>query len=774
MKLSVAWIFDHIDADWHTIKIEEMVNQFNQTIAEIEGYEKIDFNFSSFFYVQIKSIAATAITAQCPELKKDIMLPIRDDVQEGLWYLIKEENKNYIWAALETFCPSRQGFLPTIHIPETERSGGWKKRVEIKDYTIDVDNKSITHRPDLWSHRGIAREIAAMLNLKFKPLNNFVVPDTINEYDKSAPATPDNPISVEIKTNKCDRFAILYFDHVAYMASPWWMAHRLMRVGARPIDALIDVTNYVLFDVGQPLHVFDADTLSSKKLVIRTAKSKEKLVLLKDQEVELTQDDIVVTDGKEPISLAGIRGGLHSGVSNKTKRFLLESAHFDATTIRKTSMRIKIRTEASARFEKTLDPNQNIIGIERFIKLVQQEQIVSHVSAINSLGDRAEPKIVTVEHSFIESRLGVSVTREFVVKTLEKLEFAVTASDGSYTITIPTFRATKDVAIPEDIVEEIGRLYGYNTITRHLPVRAMAPFSIHEVQTRRALKQQLAYGLAMHEVSNYSFYDEQFLQQLGWQPAATISVENPISEHWRRLVTSLIPHLIKNIVTNKEHKKELSFFEIGRTWHLVGDAPLENQILAGIMFDAKKSVDFYEGKAPLEQLFALLALPVMWHKLDHHEKYDNPWWLTDHTAYIMHHDQKIGIAGILDPQFYVSVLSGNAYAFELDAQFLQNYKPPVIQYKPASKYPVVHRDISMFVPLMVTVDDIIKKIIGSDARISQVTLVDHFEKDEWPDKKSVTFSCAISDHTKTLTTQEIDALVEQAVDRLKKLGATIR
>lgn len=773
MKLSVAWIFDHIEADWRDVDIEKLVQHFNQAVAEIEGYEKVETNLAPFSLVEIKEIAATVITAFSPELNKEISLPIRDDAHKGNWYIVKEEDKRFIWASLESWCPSRQGLLPAIHVPETDRSGGWKKHTETKDYIIDVDNKSITHRPDMWSHRGVAREIAAMLDFTLKPLDSFVTKIPVKEYENNAPATADNPIAVEIKTDACNRFATVYFDDVSYTSCPWWIAHRLMRVGARPIDALVDITNYVLFDIGQPLHVFDADKIASKQIVVRSAKNKEKLLLLKNEEIELTSDDIVISDGQTPLSLAGIRGGLESGVSRHTKHFLLESAHFDAATIRKTSTRTKIRTEASARFEKSLDPYQNILGIERFVHLVKTQHIVEHVSPITSLGIKPQSITITVAHDFIESRLGVSIAPEFVMKIMHQLAFEVKQTDDGYVVTVPTFRATKDIAIPEDIVEEVGRLYGYNRIEPRLPFRKMAPFSIHEVQTRRVIKQQLAYGSAMHEVSNYAFFDEQFLQQLNWQPAHTISVANPVSENWSQLVTSLIPNLIKNVVTNKEHK-ELRFFDWARTWRLNGDVPSEHHTLSGIIFDTKKSINFYESKTVVEQLFDLLALPVSWHKVDVQEKQHHPWWLAECTAYLMYQGHKIGIAGMLDSTFYSSVISGDAFAFELDAQFLQSYRAPVKQYKVASKYPVVHRDMSMLVPLALTVDDITAKIMNIDARIGHVLLLDYFEKDEWKDHKSLTFSLEISDHSKTLTTQEIDAIMEQVIEQMKKLGATIR
>ncbi|MCA9770318.1 phenylalanine--tRNA ligase subunit beta [Candidatus Dependentiae bacterium] len=775
MKLSISWVFDHIDADWKKTDITRLINHFNQAVAEIEGFEKVDVDMDLFTLAQVRSRRGRNIISHSSELKKNITLPWRDDAREGHLYMLKKVENGYEWAPIEDFCLLRQGLLPAISVPKTLQSGGWKKQYSATDYILDIDNKSINHRPDMWGHRGAAREISALLGFPFKPLSNFVVHKKIVEHKYKVEATQENKICIEVTSQGCNRFAGLYFDNITHTASPLWMALRLMRVGARPIDALVDITNYVMFDIGQPLHAFDANNIESQQIVVRNAKKKEKLLLLKDQEIEMTSDDIIVSDGKTPLALAGIRGGKNSGISASTTALFLEAAHFDASAIRKTSMRLKVRTEASARFEKSLDPNQNIDGILRFVKLLEDEHIPHSVSnEIVSIGPRMEPPTIKIAHQFIESKLGVELRPDFVIQTLKKIEFGVQDDNGHYIVTVPTFRATKDVTIKEDIVEEIGRFFGYGNMTYALPRKVMVPFDMAYVQRRRAIKHFLAFAAGMKEVSNYSFYDERFLRELKWQPENTITITNPQSENWRQLVTSLIPHLIKNVVDNKDYSDNLRFFEWGRTWNMNGKKPEEKQIITGMLFDRKKSIDFYDGKVLLCKLCSMLSIDFEYRKKIDQEKKESSFFDQYQKADLIHEGNIVGCIGKINTTLLHNVIEGDVFIFELDADYLVNVAVPRVKYQPVPKYPAVYRDISMMVPLSVTVQKIRETITSIDNRITAVKLIDHFEKDKWVNEKSLAFTLIITDDTKTLTGSEIEVIISKVTHTIEKLGATIR
>ena len=778
MKISVAWIFDHIDADWRSVDIVALVDKFNTTTAEIESFYKENLNLDALSLAEIKTIQSDGIVVFSAEWGKEITLRQRDDVQPGHYCLIKKDGNSYSWVMLVDFHCNKDGLLVPLYVQKDLRAGGWKKHFENDDYILEIDNKSITHRPDMWSHRGFAREIAAILDLPFLPLDQFVTQKKITSYAKKAPASDDNPITITLKDQQAGkRFAGLYCSSIHNRESSLWMAHRLMRIGNRSINVLVDSTNYVMLDIGQPMHAFDADQLPSKTIEGRLARKGEKLTLLDNKKITLTTNDYVITDGKTPISLAGIMGGKGSGLSMKTTALFLESAHFDAGVIRRTAARFKIRTEASARFEKTLDPNQNIDAITRFLTLLDDENIDYKASDnIVSIGKEAESLAIFVEHDFIVKRLGTVLDPSFVTTTLQKLEFTVvqsgTGDDISYAIMVPTFRCSKDVTIKEDIVEEVGRYFGYENIQQKLPVRQVKPVDLSFIMRVRQIKRLLAHSLRMREVYNYSFYDESFLRRMPFEISDNIKVKNPVSENWQQLVTSLIPHLVKNVYQNSADNDSLRFFEWARVWSLKKGTIIEHKSLAGILFEHKKTIDFYDAKALLCRLFAMLHLDVQWQKVDS----DNllPWFSQNQTAHLVSNGVTIGLAGIMNSTMLSKVTPGKAFVFELSGDVLLAHKPPIKKYQHISKFPGVHRDVSMLVPHAVTADQVVSAIASADRRIHSIFLIDFFQKDEWKESKSLTIRFTIQDQEKTLTGEQADFVYTDIVKKLKKVGATIR
>ena len=806
MKISIAWVFDHIDTssmhgDWQSIDIADLINRFNQTTAEIEHVQKISVNLDALRLAHIQTIDNTTCSVR-DETGAIHTLPLRNCLEVGQWYLIKHTHPT-TWASMQDVGGNRDSLMPALMIQESD-THSWKKQFEQHDYIVDVDNKSITHRPDMWGHRGFAREIAALLHLPLKPFDDFLAPAKIESYDYSSPAHDKNkpwPVrrsfseggTFAIETEKgCSRFAAQPIAAIAYQPSLLWMAHRLARVDARAIDAIVDTTNYVMFDIGQPMHAFDADTLADNRLIVRQAQKGEQLHLLDGQKIELKSDDMIVSDGEKPVALAGIMGGLHTGVSIATKSIVLEAACFDAVTIRHNAERHKIRTEASARFEKSLDPNQNVYAIRRFIALLRGIALPQDItSTIISLGALPSPKSIEVAHTFIEERLGVSLKPAFILDTLHRLAFEVQEIKGTYHITIPTFRATKDIAIKEDIVEEIGRYFGYANIPSQLPMVPSKPADLTSTMRLRTIKQFLAYGCLMRELYNYALYDESFLRTINWQPGKTLTVMDPVSENWQRLVTSLLPNLFKAIAHNAAEHDQLRFFEFGRIWDL-SKTDSEEKKLAGIIFDKKNTVDFYNAKTSLEQLFTLLRLPISWIKVDAPNKpsfaqavaksygghgkamADKPWFTPYQTAVLMHNDKAVGIAGKINPAFLSGITEGDAFIFELDGDFLLHGAPDAQRYYPVSKYPDVPRDVSVFMPLTAQVDTVLESLQHIDERVVSVDLIDFFEKAEWPDKKALAFHIILRDHHKTMTKDEVDIIWNKIIHVLEKQGATIR
>lgn len=776
MKISLAWLLDFIDCPASKIDVDQLVHLFNTRTAEIEQYDKVSLDVDSFFLGRVTEVSHNVVFVHFDELKQDIELSLRSDAVIGKYYFVTKDNKSYRWATCADFDSDKDGLVAAVQADEKLAQGAWRKLVEQEDYILDVDNKSINHRPDLWGHYGIAREVAAFLGHKLKPLKKFIADQKVVDYKVSSKKDKNHSIQVEIKdSNGCSRFAGVRCDEVSHKDSDIKMAVRLLRIGSKPINMMVDLTNYVMFDIGHPMHVFDANTLSSGQVVVRKAKNEEILTILDGQKLKLRDQDIIVTDGKNPVALAGIMGGLSSGYSDSAESVFLEAAGFDAATIRKSAQHFKIRTEASMRFEKAIDSMQNITVLQRFLQLAQQAKVIGSVKeSIVSVGQVRKPVECQITHSFIEQRIGSEVSDKFIQQTLTSLGFDLAVkklkSDIVYTVVVPTYRVKKDIEIEEDILEEIVRLYGFENLSYELPKRSTIPFSTRHERMTSAIKRHLAFACRMHELRDYLFYDESFLKRLSYEPESTIQVKSSVSQNWTRLVTSLVPHLIKNIELNFASQDHMRFFEWNAIWSKSGKKHVESNSLSGIFFD-KKSVDFYDMKAELQILWDLLGIEVIFKKPTSKIA---PWYDQHRTAELFVGKQSIGYAGMLSESFIRPVICGQAFAFELDADFLTTLSVQDMKFSAWSKYQAVTYDISMLVPLKVSADEIKAAISKASNFVCSVELVDFFEKEDWDNQRSLTFRYQMSSHDKTLEKQEMETVVQQVEKAVKKYDAQIR
>ena len=464
-------------------------------------------------------------------------------------------------------------------------------------------------------------------------------------------------------------------------------------------------------------------------------------------------------------------GGATTCVHESTTATFIEAACFDGGTIRASAAMHKKRTDASARFEKSIDPNGNTLALQRLLTiLTDSELVMKPAPAIISLGQPATQGIISLAHDFLEKRIGTQIKPTFVTSTLTKLGFDVVFGlDATYTITVPTYRS-RDVTIPEDIIEEVVRYFGYNNVPRVLPAMQRPPADLSPVLRIRAIKQCLAYALRMREIETYSLFDEVFLRALDWQPQNCVPMRNALSEHYYRLVTSLAPHLLKALSENSADHEQLRFFEWARTWKDEGDI-LEKKALAGIIYHKKQPTDFYAAKDLLNQLFTQLEIEVTWHRIDTPEF---PWYAAHQTAKLMHQGAVIGTAGIADPAFLNRITIGSAFIFELDGDFLLSYEQPLKHFTPLPKYPPIERDVSMLIPLEHTVDEVLTRVAQSDTFIEAVTLVDFFTKKEWIDKRSITIHCVLRNQAATMTSEDADTIMTKVFRTLHTLGAEIR
>lgn len=423
------------------------------------------------------------------------------------------------------------------------------------DWIIEIDNKAITHRPDLWGHRGVAAELAALWERTLLPL------------DDSLPEAGSGPaFDVRVESERCSRYLALPIDGVAPRKSPDWLRLLLLAVGQRPIDLLVDVSNFVMLDLGQPNHLFDR-TRISEGIVVRDARAGEVLQTLDGEERALEPSDLLICSGDEPVALAGIMGGEASKVAEGTSSLLLEVASFDAVTVRRTATRIGLRTDASARFEKSLSPLLPLSAAGHLVRTLQSVQPdLSLPAPLTDAGSWTDPTCeIELRPDRVRSLLGVETSDAEIAATLERLGFGVRVEDAHLAVTVPAARATKDVGIEEDLIEEVGRFHGYGRIEERpllAEVRPVARDPRREMVRR--IQDCLAGGARFHEALTYSFVSEDLLRTLDLADQEYVRVTNPVAEGADRVRRAVLPSLLGRLEPNLRRRDQVRLFEVGK------------------------------------------------------------------------------------------------------------------------------------------------------------------------------------------------------------------
>jgi phenylalanyl-tRNA synthetase beta chain len=431
------------------------------------------------------------------------------------------------------------------------------------DWIIEIDNKSITHRPDLWGHYGVAREVAAMLELPLKPYPVTPIEELLRDDLSEVPIVIDDP-------SKCPRYSALRFTGVRPQPAPLWMQVWLAHVGLRPIDILVDLTNYIMAELGQPMHAFDAAGID--RIEFAVAGQGERFTTLDGVERAMPPGTLMIQSNRRSVAIAGIMGGADTEVMPKTTDLLLESANFEPATIRRAAAAMGHRTDASARFEKSLDPEHTVLGIQRFVHLARPElpamRPTSRLS--DAFPNPQQPTVVRIDPDFVQRYVGRKISPDRIEKILAALEFQVRRVDGKFDVTVPSFRATRDISIEADVVEEVARFVGYGSIDPVLPVvtvRDIPPDAMGRL-ARRTLA-LLCRGRSYAEVHRYIWFDDNWLRLLDYDPGPTIRLRNPAAAGQERLRTTLVPGLLAAINLNRRHLDRFELVEIGSVFRPV-------------------------------------------------------------------------------------------------------------------------------------------------------------------------------------------------------------
>jgi len=632
------------------------------------------------------------------------------------------------------------------------------EEIPFPDNVIEIDNKSITHRPDLWGHHGMAREVAAITG---KTLRDPVWLGSLPGALLGSPRPPDSPVKIEIEDlHLCPRFSALVFENVTVQPSPLWLQARLTAVGINPINNIVDLTNYLMAELAQPTHAYDRAKLNGDTIRARPAREGERITALNNEQYELAPSNLVIADAAGPIGIAGVIGGLDSAISAATTSIVLEAANFNAASVRKTSAALKLRTDASMRFEKSQDPHNTVRALARAIDLLPL--LSPGIRLVGGLADRLanlhHPDRVPLDLNWLARKLGRVLESDVVKRILESLQFGVSESGyGKFLVTVPPWRATKDIALPEDLVEEVGRMIGYDSIEPAPPFVPCAPsFDPPEREFLRGVKRLMA-ARGYTEVSNYSFVSEEEARRFGLAVEDRIRVLNPISAGQELLRTSLLPGIHRNIVENAKHFGEFRLFEVGHEIHLDAERP---HLMAAL----------YGNSGPLELKRIAACLAPALHVRETSPK---PWEHPARCAGLWLNGREFGRLSELHPSL---VEPGRAAVLDIDLELLRELTPGRASYTPVRRFPTSAFDLSVVAGARERAGDLelqIRRFAGALAET--IEYVREYWGDPLPEgRKSVSFRVVAGASDHTLTSEEIADLRNKIIAGLNTLGYELR
>ena len=636
------------------------------------------------------------------------------------------------------------------------------KFLKLDDEVIDFELTA--NRGDLLSILGMAHEIGAIYD---KPVKE------IDLSYKEQGEDINNQFKIDIQTPNCSIFLAKKVENVTIKESPDFIKTRLMASGIRPINNVVDISNYVMLETGQPLHFYDAQRLGNK-IVVRMAEEGEILTTLDSQERKLSSDDIVIADDKQAVGLAGVMGGLTTEIEEDTKNIIIESAIFDAVKIRMTSKKA-LRSEASQRFEKGLDSNRTYMAIERACNLLEKYADAKVVTGLVKYDTtEKEDKKINITEKNITDLLGIGISMEQILDVFRKLGFTYNVNGEIIEVLVP--RRRLDISIKEDLIEEVGRIFGVDNIEGKLPVFPSKPGSYDKV-TRQIRNKMISLGL--NETLSYILVNDKEAKMYSNDEYDIVPLLDPMTEERNTLRYSMLPSLVKIYEYNKARTlKDISIFEIGKGFAKVGEEYKEESKLCALMageyetgIGNKAQVDFYVMKGVAEELLDYLGYGNRYSFVvkDGFPKEFHPY----QTAYISVNNDIVGIIGKLHP----NVSKDAAFVMEINLDKLLSKKVGKMKFKEISKFPSVKKDIAVIVDKEKTSGEVamaIKK--GAGSLLTNVELFDVYTGlniDE--NKKSLAYALTFEDSKKTLTDEEINKEMEKIVEFLnKKIGAELR
>ncbi|MGM7682492.1 phenylalanine--tRNA ligase subunit beta [Cytobacillus sp. Hm23] len=791
MLVSYKWLQQYVDAS--AVTPEELAEKFNRTGIEVEVVESLNKGIKNVVVghvltkeqhpnadklsicsvdigdsepVQIICGAANVAAGQKVAVAKvGAVLPGNFKIKKAK--LRGEESHGMICSLQELGIEAKviqKDYATGIFVfpNDVEVGSDALEQLNLDDHVLELELTA--NRSDCLNMLGVGYEVGAMLGKEVE-LPRF-------QLEESNDMASDL-VSVNIEDRDANPLYIAkVIKNVKVGPSPLWLQTRLMAAGIRPINNVVDITNYVLLEYGQPLHAFDYDRFGSKEVLVRRATPGEELTTLDDVKRPLTEDDLVITNGNEPVALAGVMGGADSEVREDTTTILLEAAYFNSGVVRSSSKNHGLRSDSSARFEKGIDPKRTLEAANRAAYLMMKYaggEIASGEAISDTL--QLQPVIVSVSVQQINRLLGTSISNEEVASIFHNLQFSYTVDNDVFVVTVPTRR--NDISIPEDLVEEVGRLYGYDNVKSTLPIGEARPGILTPYQAKRRKVRRYLEGAGLYQVVNYSLTSEDKVKQFALEEAEPVRLAMPMSEERSLLRLSLIPHLLDVVKHNSARQiEDIAIYETASVF-VSSDKnvlPNEKEHVAGALTGLwsshlwqgeKKAVDFYVAKGVLDGLFSHLGLEERIQYKQIKQDLLHP----GRTAQILLDGDVLGIIGQLHPITQNELDLQETYVFELSLEKLLQAEVSELKYNLIPRFPSITRDIALVVNSEVAVGDLKKLIIESGGDLlKNVSIFDLYEGEHMEQgKKSVAFSLRYLDPERTLTDEEVTAVHENVL-----------
>ncbi len=787
MLISMNWIGDFVDLSG--LDIEELIHRFTLSTAEVDEVYHMGSQLRDVVAGKILTVENHPDSKKLHLLKVDAGDKIYDvvcgapNVREGV--VVPFVKEGGFAGGMEIRCAKIAGVeshgmccseselgisadhrglmeLPEDTVPGTDIT----ELYPIRDIVFEVDNKSLTNRPDLWGHYGIAREFAALTGRPLQPLATL----DLSAFDGL------DPVDIQVlDTEHCYRYTGLKVRNIQKKISPVEMRIRLYYCGTRAINLLADLTNYLMLELGQPMHAFDCAKVDS--IEVKRFPEPFDFQTLDSQVRRVDENTLMICSKGEPVAVAGIMGGLDSEIEDDTDSLLLESANFDAVSVRKSSTRLGLRTDASMRYEKTLDPEMTTVAIERFMKLLTEiDPQVQVISRMTDVYVRKYPQIsLSFDKSYVDRYTGIDISDQQILHTLNALGFSASKEGQVFSVEVPSWRATKDVTIKADIIEEITRIYGYDNFKITTTRSALYPEQRNAGnKADNFAKDLLVQKYNLHEVHSYIWYDGKKCRELGIETEPNVRLLNAMTPENDTLRSCMAPTLLCFVQENKSFAPDFGIFEIGR----VVEGKKEN----GECRERKKLgiALFSRTRSEKELFFSLLEmLSTLGQDLKQSEVTfrktapEHTWQHPKNTAEVWVHGQKMGSICALHPAVLANIdRKASVVTAELDMDDFAAVPSSDIHYQEPSKYPGMELDLSLVIPQGTIFSDIQKAWTQEDfPLLQQVYLVDSFDDGH---QKSLAFRFSFLSHEKTLTREEVQPSVDRILKNLEGMGILLK